>query len=227
MKAKEQHQALSSREQQIIVLAARGCTDETIAHRLNISPATVRTYWERIKGKLGASNRTELVATALREQSVRVLDKIKSENMQLLTQIQSLHANELQHQRGSLIRDLMESALHPIILVGESGCIEHCNSLAAATFGYEPEELIGQHVNVLVPERYREAHLEHQRHYLAHPERRKMGEHLATLALRKDGSEFPVVITLSVSQTPTGPIVICILTEMTDPLADFGMRIAD
>ena len=61
------HTPLSSREQEIVLLASDGLTDKEIAVRLQVQVATVRTYWDRLRQKLGASNKGEAIAKSLRE----------------------------------------------------------------------------------------------------------------------------------------------------------------
>src|SRR5689334_15497103 len=56
---------LSEREKEVLFLAGEGKTDKEIAKELNIGPKTVRTYWDRMRAKLGAASRTEVLAKAL------------------------------------------------------------------------------------------------------------------------------------------------------------------
>src|SRR5579863_120486 len=88
-----------------------------------------------------------------------------------------------------------------IVVVDQSGTIVRANSLTSRIFGYEPDELLGQKVEMLVPERHRTQHETHRREFESHPKVRSMGPDLDLLGRRRDGSEFPVEISLSPIQT--------------------------
>lgn len=207
---------LSEREEQLLKLAARGFTDNAIAHKLGISLPTVSTYWGRVRVKLGPMNRTELVAVYLREQSTGVVEQLKSENSKLLVEIQE-HARTSEMLRASLelFRGLVETAPDGILLVDDHGDIQLVNEQAQTMFGYTQDELLKMNVLELMPERYREVHAVHRQSYVANPVRRRMGEHLATYALRKDGTEFVVATALSGTQTQNGLLITCIVRDLT------------
>jgi PAS domain S-box-containing protein len=94
-------------------------------------------------------------------------------------------------------RVLLESAPDAIMLVDPAGLITLANRRAEELFGYQPGELVGSQVELLVPERFRPGHLGHRADYAAHPDTREMGPGLQLFGLRKDSSEFPVEIGLS------------------------------
>ncbi len=79
MDERRPHPNLSKREQQLIALASEGLTDTAIAHRLGISEPTVKSYWQRVRGKLGPYNRTQLVANALKEESALAVGELNGE----------------------------------------------------------------------------------------------------------------------------------------------------
>jgi PAS domain S-box-containing protein len=82
-------------------------------------------------------------------------------------------------------------------------------------FGYEPNELIGQGLSVLMPERYREIHAKHQAEFMQKPHLRQMGGGIELFAKRKDGTEFPADIILSPIETDHGMIVIAVVRDIT------------
>lgn len=211
--------SLSVRERQLLVMASEGSTDNAIAHKLGISLATVGTYWGRIRIKFGPLNRTELVAVFLKEQAGFALTAIREENQALLHELDERAKTEsLLRTTLELFRGLIETAPDGIILVNEDGTIQLANEQAEEMFGYGKNELLGKNVDELVPERYSEIHVEHRQLYRENPVKRRMGEHLATYAKRKDGSEFPMATALSATDTPTGLLVTCIIRDLADTL---------
>lgn len=94
-------------------------------------------------------------------------------------------------------RAVCEAAPDGILVVDEDGRIRHANRKLEELFGYSREELEGQEVEVLVPERDRSGHRRERREYAEDPRTRPMGVGLELLGRRKDGSEFPVEISLS------------------------------
>lgn len=94
-------------------------------------------------------------------------------------------------------RGLLESACDPILIVNGKGIIEFANRQTQESFGYESRELLGQFVEVIIPERFRLSHVEKRNQYFKHPTSRPMSRSLQLSARRKDGSEFPVDISLS------------------------------
>ncbi len=93
--------------------------------------------------------------------------------------------------------DVIESAPDAMVIVDAGGEIALVSAQTETLFGYAREELIGRTTELLVPELLRDRHREHRAHYSADPRARPMGEGLELLARRKDGSEFPVEISLS------------------------------
>ena len=209
-------ESLSPRERQLLEFAAQGLTDNAISNSLGISLATVGTYWGRVRIKFGPYNRTELVAMYLKEEATEAVDALKQENRVLLEQI-SEHAKTTDMLKTSLelFRGLVETAPDAILLVSESGMIELANEQAEQMFGYNRHELLGRVVEDLIPQRYHEQHQDRRAEYNSEPIKRRMGEHTATYARRKDGTEFPVAAALSAAQSPAGLLVTCIVRDLS------------
>jgi len=89
------------------------------------------------------------------------------------------------------------------------------NAAAEKMFGYGRDELLGKLIEILVPESLRHRHREHRRHYAEHPVTRPMGTGLELFARRKDGSQFPVEISLSPIRSADGSRVIAIVRDIT------------
>lgn len=103
-----------------------------------------------------------------------------------------------------------------MVVVNPQGVITRLNRLAETTFGYPREELLGQPVEVLVPERYRHAHPGYRRGFQAESTARPMGAGRDLSGLRKDGSEFPVEIGINPVETGEGPMVLSVILDLSE-----------
>ena len=122
----------------------------------------------------------------------------------------------VRHRTEQRLRGLLESAPDATVVVNQRGEIEFVNALAVSMFGFEREELIGEPVEQLVPERSRGAHPRFCAHYFADPQTRPLGTGAELSARRKDGSEFPVEITLSHVRTEDGLLVSSAIRDITE-----------
>jgi two-component system sensor kinase FixL len=111
---------------------------------------------------------------------------------------------------------LLEAAPDAMIITDHDGRILLVNRQAEVLFGYDRQELVGQPVEVLIPERYRGPHLAHRAMYAAAPRTRPMGAGLELYGLRKDGSEFPVEVSLSPVATDNGRVVIAAVRDASE-----------
>ncbi|MDX1507975.1 MAG: PAS domain S-box protein, partial [Woeseiaceae bacterium] len=113
-------------------------------------------------------------------------------------------------------RNLLESAPDAMIFTTFDGEIVLINGQAEQMFGYGRDELQGEMIEILIPARLKDRHQKHRGKYRQNPELRPMGPQLDLLARRKDGSEFPVEISLSPVESPDGSVVSAVIRDVTD-----------
>jgi PAS domain S-box-containing protein len=117
---------------------------------------------------------------------------------------------------GRLTEALLQSATEGIILIDAGGRIAVVNRAAERMFGYPRAELLGQTLEILLPERIRPTHLAHRTGYFAEPRVRPMGIGLDLSGRRKDGTEFPVEISLSYVGTGADMLAMAFVTDITE-----------
>ncbi len=124
------------------------------------------------------------------------------------------------HASQALEREFLEFAPDAVIGVDQTGEIRLVNSRTKAVFGYAREELIGESVEMLVPESIRPAHVAHRDGYFESPRTRPMGAGHDLYARRKDGTEFPCEISLSAVATDSGMMALAAIRDITDRRRD-------
>jgi PAS domain S-box-containing protein len=113
-------------------------------------------------------------------------------------------------------RQLIEHAPNGMVMVDQTGKIMLVNMQIEKSFGYSRDELLGQSIEMLVPERFRAHHPTYRGGFSAQPTARPMGMGRDLYGLRKDGSEFPVEIGLNPLATEQGPMVLGMIVDITE-----------
>jgi PAS domain S-box-containing protein len=113
-------------------------------------------------------------------------------------------------------RGLLEAAPDAMVILRADRSIALVNGQVERMFGYPREELLGQPIEILVPERFRDAHVKHRDRYFGDPHTRPMGAGLELFGRRKDGTEFPVEISLSPMQIEEGMLVTAAIRDITE-----------
>jgi PAS domain S-box-containing protein len=114
------------------------------------------------------------------------------------------------------LQAFLEVSPDALVLADPGGKILRGNAQLEHLFGYERGELLGQQVEALLPDRFRERHRTHRRIFHEHPRVRTMGEGYDLYGLSKDGEEFPVDISLGPLRTSRGEVVLAAVRDVTE-----------
>jgi PAS domain S-box-containing protein len=112
-------------------------------------------------------------------------------------------------------RNLLESAPDAMIIVDGDGNMALVNAQALRMFGYSRDEMLSMSIDLLLPAGVRKRHVSHRKSYMGEPSLRPMGQDLDLVGLRKDGSEFPVEISLSPVETGNREFISSVIRDVT------------
>jgi len=113
------------------------------------------------------------------------------------------------------VRTLLDSLAEGCVIIDNTGTILLVNHRTELMFGYLKKDLIGKPHAVLIPERFRKTHEEHEESFFAEPRIRPMGQFLELIGRRQDESEFPLEISLSFIETIVGVLVLAFISDVT------------
>ena len=114
-----------------------------------------------------------------------------------------------------LFRDILEAAPDAMVVVDPGGRITLVNARTELLFGYGREQILGQSVEMLIPDRFRDSHASHRRVFTAESRVRPMGAGIQLYGQRQDGTEFPVDISLSPLKTEEGLLVLTAIRDVS------------
>ncbi len=117
---------------------------------------------------------------------------------------ESAEARQKARENEATVRALLETAAQAIPAINQQGRIVLANAASEGMFSYSRDELIGQAIENLIPERFRQRHEMHRTKWFSRPTNRQMGVRLELAGLRKGGTEFPVDVSLSHIQSGDG-----------------------
>lgn len=208
MQEERKKPSLSAREQQLISLAAKGFTDVAISQQLGISEPTVKSYWGRVRSKLGPFNRTELVANALNEESDRANVALNKEIERLRVELAESDLKVLDLQKA-----LDATTQDAVFAVDGTGNFLWLNPVAEKMFGYTLAEIQGAHVSLLIPPEHKNLEMDNLSRYFTVQEKKSELEHISSVGLRKSGELFPISATVAAINSPGGGILTCFVRE--------------
>ena len=123
---------------------------------------------------------------------------------------------EISFTSSDTFREIFQSSAEGILMVDAKGIIQLANPVSERIFGYDPGGLIGKSIEVLLPHQLRGSHVHHREHFNANPSPRRMGVGRDLMAMRKDGTEFPVEVSLSYQNIKGVFMVMAFVIDITE-----------
>ncbi|MBX2954986.1 MAG: PAS domain S-box protein [Cyclobacteriaceae bacterium] len=123
---------------------------------------------------------------------------------------------EIAFNSAETFREIFQGSAEGILMISDSGIIQLANPVSEHMFGYDTGELIGKQLEILLPERFRTNHVNYREQFKKNPAPRRMGVGRDLMAVRKDGSEFPVEVSLSYKEINNLFVVVAFIIDITE-----------
>ena len=217
-------------QRRVVRLVSLGCTNKQVAAILGVSSSTVDNHRTRAMRRWGVRTSAELTRKALLEgvtSSDDGLTRRERERMSTTEMVNVLRATSRprgspsSNLAGSILRQkfqgLMESAFDAMLIVNSSGEILLINFQVETMFGYSFDELAGQPIEQLLPERYRQDCPRHRQQFFEERgSKRSMGAQLELYGRCKDGSEFPIEIQINKIESEEETVAVAAVRDVTE-----------
>ncbi len=176
-----------------------------------VIPLREKEYLHKNGARIPVVVGSTLLAGSKDETISFVLDVTSSKQTAIMIEhLRQLRASETQ------FRGLLEAAPDAIVIADAAGAITLVNGQTERLFGYARAELMGEPLETLIPERFRQGHPQHRAEFFAAPGTRPMGAALELYGRRKDGAEFPVEVSLSPLHTEAGLLVMSAIRDISE-----------
>ncbi len=166
----------------------------------------------RIRRPDGSVRYVQSVGQPVRDRSGRVAKAVGS----MLDVTARRRAEEGLRKSEAQARAFLESVGETVVAIARDGRIVQVNQRLEEMFGYHREEVLGQPLEMLLPERLRGNHKRHRSGYFAAPRVRPMGQGLDLVAQKKDGTEFPIEVSLSTIEADDGPLGLAFVSDISE-----------